>query len=228
MPLSQKTRFAAFKLRITSNGSEEIYRFDTLPQLAKKLASRCIHDQTTARKSYKDVAFLYDIDFQDRFPRIVENFDGTVLGWQVMTDAQFENLNWSFVIGFGIQYEAFAQNGMPLKMAPLLSAGQEELTAIKAERIRRRYRNEPGYCGYGPVPGTRKFRGGRSYGRLYLRRIRTTAEIRMNSLTIKEDGEVSARPARCDHNLPTYWDDQPRSYQNGWKSQGKRSKSWDR
>lgn len=228
MPFSHPTRGAAFKLRITNGGREEISRYDTLEQLSKALASRCINDQHTSRKSYKDVAFLYDIDFQDRFARIVENFDGTVLGWQCLTDIQFKTQNWNFIPGFGIQYEAFDLNGSPLKIAPLLSAGQAELAAIKAERIRRVYSREPAYCGYGPVPGTRKHRGGRTYGRMYLRRIRTTPEIRMNSLTVKEDGEVSARPSRSAPNLPTNWDDQHRSYEKGWKSQGKRSKSWDR
>lgn len=77
-----------------------------------------------------------------------------------------------------------------------------------------------------PVPGTRKYRGGRGYCRY----IKTHQEIRENDfLDYDEDAleyGIKARGNRRRHNLPTVWDDPYRSdvRSNNWKRH--RSTQW--
>lgn len=56
--------------------------------------------------------------------------------------------------------------------------------------------------GEGPVPGTRRRRGGH-----YYRHPKTMSERRQAVLVLVEDGEVPPRPARDAKNLPNAWDD---------------------
>lgn len=77
--------------------------------------------------------------------------------------------------------------------------------------------------GEGPVPGTRKSRGGYAF----YRRPKTQAERRANQ-GIPEDGEPVVRGARKPHSLPSAWDDIRRSrVERNWKSQHKGQKAWD-
>lgn len=62
--------------------------------------------------------------------------------------------------------------------------------------------------GTGPVPHTRKRRGGNR--NRYFRHPKTMAE-RRDSYPIFEDGEIAPRPARTAILLPTAWDDNSRS-----------------
>jgi hypothetical protein len=119
-------------------------------------------------------------------------------------------------------FEVTDASGKRVRIAHLLELGEQ----LDAERnaYRRRWRWRAVYCGFGPVPGIRKWRGGRSY----MRRIHTTAERRLNGLVLFEEGEVACRAARNTHNLPHSWDDIMRHRENGWKSQHKGAKSWDR
>ncbi|WP_434715653.1 hypothetical protein [Paraburkholderia sp. A3RO-2L] len=65
------------------------------------------------------------------------------------------------------------------------------------------YRLTDTWNGEGPVPGVRKYRGGRHY----YRHPQTMPEIRQNALVLDEEGEVRARPRRGSHYLPSCWDD---------------------
>jgi len=76
----------------------------------------------------------------------------------------------------------------------------------------------------GPVPGTRKRRGGPAC----FRQPATTQEIRLNAMVLPVEGEVSARRARCATNLPDSWQEQVRSVERNWKSQHQGRKAWDR
>lgn len=75
----------------------------------------------------------------------------------------------------------------------------------------------------GPVPGVH--RRGRYCG---FRRIRTTAERRLNALVLVEEGEVAARACRQGYSLPDSWDDYSRNRERCWKRQHKGRKAWDR
>jgi len=70
----------------------------------------------------------------------------------------------------------------------------------------------------GPVPGI-----SHAKWRRYHRKVRTTAEHRENAaLECDEDAleyGIKTRGDRRGHNLPTSWDDQPRSRERSWKSQ---------
>lgn len=80
------------------------------------------------------------------------------------------------------------------------------------------------YFRSGPVEGIRKSRGG--YG--FFRRPRTSAERRLNTLVLIEDGEVSCRARRKPNQLPNPWDDILRHKERCWKAQHKGRKAWDR
>ena len=84
----------------------------------------------------------------------------------------------------------------------------------------RRFSRFASWNGEGPVPGTAKRRGGRSY----YRRIGTMSERRA-AQAFSEYGEPAPRAARSSSYLPNSWDDIQRSRQgNGWKRQ--RSHQW--
>ncbi len=118
-------------------------------------------------------------------------------------------------------FEVTDASGARIRIAHLLELGGK----LNAERTAyRRWSWRAAYCGFGPVPGIRKWRGGRHY----MRRIGTQSERRLNCMVLKEEGEVSCRAARSGHNLPSSWDDIMRHKENGWKSQHKGAKSWDR
>ncbi|WP_160331264.1 hypothetical protein [Burkholderia cenocepacia] len=68
-----------------------------------------------------------------------------------------------------------------------------------------RWQRNSEYCGYGPVPGVRKHRGGGHY----FRRMRHMNERRQAALVVEEEGEVAPRAARNLHGLPNPWDDYP-------------------
>lgn len=121
-------------------------------------------------------------------------------------------------------YEANDPFGKLLSMANLLARGR--VLVEEEGRNRPRYqlwRSRFVYCGVGPVPGVRKWRGGRRY----IRRMKTTAERRLNALVLREEGEVTIRAARNAHNLPDSRDDFVIQRENGWKAQHKGAKSWD-
>lgn len=59
------------------------------------------------------------------------------------------------------------------------------------------------YNGVGPVPGVRKYRGGRRHFRL----VRTMNECRAAALVLPEEGEVPPRPRRNEKNIPDSWDE---------------------
>ena len=122
-------------------------------------------------------------------------------------------------------YEASDPFGKLLPMATLLARGR--VLVERKERTRYRYLSRwkfPVYCGVGPVPGVRKWRGGRRC----MRRMKTTGEQRLNALVLREEGEVAVRAARNAHNLPSSWDDHLIQRECSWKSQHKGAKSWDR
>lgn len=74
---------------------------------------------------------------------------------------------------------------------------------LREKEIKRRYWGRYAqWNGEGPVPGTRKYRG----GRYYFRRIRHLNARRL-CFTIAEEGEVPPRAARDVHHLPNNWDD---------------------
>lgn len=118
------------------------------------------------------------------------------------------------------QFEALGHGGARLKIVPLLDMGR----AIHRDQIESRRSLYTGYCGYGPVPGTRKSRGGIGYSR----RMKTVGERRLNALVLHDDGEVACRSSRFGGNLPSSWDDKFRNTERNWKSQHKGIKSWDR
>ena len=70
-----------------------------------------------------------------------------------------------------------------------------------------------------PVPGTGK------YGRkCYFRAVRTTNEMRLNSIP---EHQPFVRPSRRPHNLPNLYDDIWRDYHNrSWKDCTKKKKQW--
>jgi hypothetical protein len=70
------------------------------------------------------------------------------------------------------------------------------------------------YCGYGPVPGTGRPRGGHHF-----RRMHHISERRSAGLVLRNEGEVAPRGKRAAANLPTPWDDYSIAAREdrGWK-----------
>jgi len=99
--------------------------------------------------------------------------------------------NWSWVACKYVMRTDFGQ--------VLTSEDFRGMNPPRASAWRSRYT----YCGEGPVPGVRKFRGGGHY----FRRMRHMSERRQAALVVVEEGEVAPRPSRNTHGLPNPWDD---------------------
>ena len=205
MSVSHTPRSAAFILRKTEYGREEIFRFNSKKTLAIDLLKRC-HFQR-----FNGMAVLK-----------VFSVDGTFLQMQVQSCIQTSHSKWGGVWSLRneclICLEAFCLKGRPLNLRGLLELG----VSLTPNEIR--YARRGGiYCGYGPVPNVHKTRGGNGY----FRNIHTTSELRMNALVVIEDGEVQARMARTSTNLPNSWDDVSYGRRSrGWKAQRKSFKAW--
>lgn len=124
--------------------------------------------------------------------------------------------SWYRLPSDAVRQKALSPRGKLLNIAELVAWGR---------RLRR-----SGYWSHrahvfrsGPVPSTRKWRGGSGQTNC-----RTQAERRSNAMVVKEDGEVSVRAARLGFNLPCSWDGRYRDVERCWKSQHKGGKSWDR
>ena len=205
MPVTHPTRGAAFILRKTEYGREEIFRFDSKKALAIDLVKRCNYHRSTGMTVSK-----------------VFSVDGTVLRMQAQSRIQTSHSKWGGVWRLRdeclICLEAFSVNGRPLNLRGLL-----ELAGSLTPRGQRYARRGGVYCGYGPVPNVHKTRGGNSY----FRNIHTTSEIRMNTLVAIEDGEVPARMARTSPTLPNSWNDVSYGRRSqGWKAQRSGFKAW--
>jgi hypothetical protein len=205
MPVSQPTRNAAFSLRRTEYGCEEVFCFQSQKDLVVDLARRCSFRLPTGIS-----------------PPKIFSADGTFLHLLVESTVQTAHSKWGSVWSLhcetSIGLEAFSPSGRPLNLRGLLELAQSLHP--------KKYISRRGgfYCGYGPVPGIHKNRGGR-WG--YFRNIQTTTEHRLNNLVVFEDGEVPARSARAGHNLPDSWDDIAHGRKSvGWKAQRKGRKSW--
>lgn len=217
MPVSKPTRNSAYDLRVSAAGREDWYRCASVEALAREVASRAgLNDRQYGWGARVDPN-------PDPVYRLSE--DGGTLHWlreyseqvgrNLWGPIQVRRTDW-------VSYEAFAPNGSLLKVGHLLQVGSGLNLAARrfcCWRIANR-----GYCGYGPVPGVRKHRGGGGC----CRRIRTTSERRLNALVLREEGEVAARPSRSGHGLPDSWDDIQRGHERNWKNQHKGRKSWDR
>jgi hypothetical protein len=97
----------------------------------------------------------------------------------------------------GCMYVMRTDSGEPLSVDDFRAVADAQRTAISWWRRSREY------CGYGPVPGVRKFRGG---GR-YFRRMSHMNARRQAALVLEDEGEVAPRAARNLHGLPNPWDD---------------------
>lgn len=216
MSVTNPTRGSAYGLRIATAGREEWKFFASVDHLARHISSR-IYRNNAGRLGSSPRSISFN----------VVSFDGTLLRRIKRTTVQVDHNHWGATRAVRDEwttYEAFSPNGRSLKIAAILARGNAlENTdgSGLSYRLRHGYRH---YCGYGPVPGIRKSRGGSGY----MRRIQTTAEKRLNVLVLEEEGEVPARAARCGRNLPSAWDDFMRYNENCWKAQTKGRKSWDR
>lgn len=118
-----------------------------------------------------------------------------------------------------VDQKALSPHGKEMNMAELVAWG------ATVSRGRSPWCKQYGYvrrCG--PVHGIHKWgRGGPSN-----RASRTQQERRNNACVLTEEGEVSARAARCGSHVPDSWDEKPRCLERNWKSQHKGRKSWDR
>ena len=126
--------------------------------------------------------------------------------------------------------QAISPNGKPISLRELYAAGQ---SAARERRASRRYQF---WDGLGPVPGTRKHRGGYRYFRrpqTIGQRSSACAGARfddgLEALSESMLRKIDARPSRNARNLPNSWDDIGRCIQRSWKEHGgKRGKQWDR
>ena len=122
-------------------------------------------------------------------------------------------------------YEAFGVKGKSLIISDVLALGGRLADAARAAcRFKAVYGGYKGR-GSGPVSGVHQ---STSYFVCWYRSISTSAERRMNSLVLREEGEPAPRAARTGHNLPSSWDDISREHLRGWKSQFRGRKAWDR
>lgn len=208
------TRRSAYGLRIAVAGREEWVYFTSIERLARDISLRL----------YRDIIHCQRARQKSMQPTVVSG-DGTLLQRIKRTSVQPEHSHWGaerVVREEWTTFEAFSPNGHPLKIKAVVAMG-DAMEQAEGSRLSYRVRHcNRDYCGYGPVPGIRKLRGGNGY----MRRIRTTAERRLNELVLKEEGEVAPRGARC--GVPNSWDDFIRHKENCWKSQTKGRKSWDR
>ena len=128
--------------------------------------------------------------------------------------------------------QAVSPNGKPMSLRELYAAGE---SCARERRASRRYQF---WDGLGPVPGTRKHRGGYRYFRrpqtIGLRAGAAGAadarcEEGLEALSEAMLRKIDARPSRNARNLPNSWDDIGRCIQRSWKEHGgKRGKQWDR
>jgi len=210
MSTSTPTRNAAYGLLSLAHSGEEFARFVTLDALALGLAQRI----DTVQRCYGEC-----------LPHECVLGFGKIWYWEkvlkerVHSDfglATKSTLMWA-------SFEAFGPSGASLGLGALLARGTALLDAIQAEK-RLHWYCRAAYCGWGPVPGVRKYRGGSGW----YRSVATAAEARQNSLIVREDGEPNARAARCGMNLPTSRDDVSRHVERCWKRQHRGVKAWDR
>lgn len=214
MSSSRPTQQIAFTLRIVSDGREENIRFPSIDRLARSLVLR-LADQ--------DVLFRHRV--QHEIVTEVQGGGTLLRAFRLTTSKTYPN-HWGPVDVVRISdcrtYEAFSRTGAALQIASILAIGTSLERHTPTPKRHRRFRHA--YIGYGPVPGTRKCRGGHGF----TRHIGTMPEHRMNALVVSDDLEAYPRPARRGKNLPTSWDDQMRHVDRCWKSQRKGRKSWDR
>lgn len=125
--------------------------------------------------------------------------------------------SWLPLEGAAVRQNAVNPRGKPLAIDELVAWGLRLRGAGYSGR----------YGSYvfrvGSVSGVRKWRGGSHTKSHCLQN-----ERRSTALVLREDGEVPARAARLDQNLPSSWDGRRRIVQYCWKSQHRGGKSWDR
>lgn len=226
-----------FQLTVFAGGSVEIFVSDRLNDVVRHLARlvaavpdhfpghvhvgagwttpRAIQHLIRFRNESADRYELRDsIEFADGGRSLVVT---QVVPWEVRNPGP--RSSWHAVRVF----EVSGPNGALLNIQPLLEIGIALNAEDRAQQRNRWYRGL-NYCGYGPVPRVRKFRGGNGH----YRKMSTTPERRLNALVLDEEGEVACRAARQGHNLPSSWDDFGRHKERIWKSQHRGRKSWDR
>ena len=188
-----------FALRVVAQGVGDAYFFPSLQALACSLARRLPL-------------------FSMRYPLsgTIVSVDGTCLTWSRTTHYQADHGHYGAVVRTKVEsvtFEAF-EFGRLLQIATLLN--------VQPPKIRPR-KPAHGDRGHGPVPWTRKYRGG-GFG--FIRHPRTTAEMRANVDAGCDDNEPAARASR--NSIPSAWDDKMRVVERNWKSQRKVNKQWQR
>jgi len=214
MATSKPTRARAFGLRVVSPDGTGWHWFASLPAMARDLALR-LYDATHRVRHGTHIG--------PRVPFTRVDADGIVLTWIRETPYQAEHTRFGATWRIRTDwqtYEVFDSNGHTLPIARILDSFdlEEYLNRRKRGRIAH------GDRGHGPIPWTRKLRGGSGW----FRGIQTSQEIRLNALVLVDEGEIPVRAARNQKNLPTKWEDFPYILQRSWKAQRKGRKQWDR
>lgn len=191
-------------LRFSASGKESVVHFKSIAELTANLSRHMGSGEVEISDS------------------------GTLVRVVSSTPYQASHNHWGATLAIDTKVEvieAFGASGSVLKIRSLVER------ALKINKNQQK-RHEPSvratgsdavYRGNGPIYGVRKSRGGPHY----YRRMSTMGERRLNAMTLREEGEVAPRTARCSSNLPNNWDDYALDRQNGWKRQHKGIKSWD-
>lgn len=217
MSQSILTRESVYSLRISVPGSEEWISFRTIEEMARTLVRR-----SGGGPAYRS-SRRFSASHRDPVHQLSD--DGTCLRVVTMQQIQVAHSHWGATVQTRedwTTFEVHGPSGRLLKVLGVMALGEASELAEYRSRYWCAHRE---YCGWGPVPGVRKYRGG---GGRYLRRFSTMNERRAGDLVLEEEGEVGPRASRRGRNLPNPWDDYCRIKERNWKSQGKGRKSWDR
>ncbi len=210
MPRSKPTRTAAYGLLLSLDGCEEILLFSSRAELALALAERLGGCDALAHGHVEE--------FLSNGGRRLTHLGYSREVTEMTAWGPVRTLHHRKTV-----FEAFGASGSAIDITTLLCEGRRLAEARRPQRGRRWWYATRYYCGYGPVPGVHKSRGGGGWHR----RLATANEIRLNALVVREDGEPAARATRRSSNLPTARDDYARCGQRTWKSQHNGRKAWD-
>lgn len=217
MSQSTLTRESVYGLRISVAGSEEWVTFRTIEQMARALVRR-----SGGGPAYRS-GRRYAASHRDPVHQVSD--DGTCLRVVTTQTFQVAHSHWGTTVQTREDWTTFEVHGPSGRLLNVLGVMALGEARELAEHRSLYWRGRNDYCGWGPVPGIRKYRGG---GGRYHRRFSTMNERRAGDLVIAEEGEIAPRASRRGTNLPNPWDDYCRIKERNWKSQTKGRKSWDR